>query len=263
MLLNEAQAFSFIILFISLASILQTIELLMLKQFFQPRGVWDWNLISKDFEFLPKPLCLFFGFLLGYPNFVYLLWVRLLASVVAIFFIHPALLFILAISTLLISLRWRGTFNGGSDYMTWLIWFSTFIASCCMFIPGIKTACIWYIALQSCASYFIAGVAKLKKVSWRRGLALYSFLNSPTTSKNKMASFIKASPALCFVFSWAILIFEISAPVIFLNHTVAMGFISLAVLFHLMNFAIFGLNRFLFAWAATYPALLYCSQYNF
>ena len=37
------------------------------------------------------------------------------------------------------------------------------------------------------------------------------------------------------------------------------GILVAAIGFHLVNFYAFGLNRFLFAWAAAYPALYFCS----
>jgi hypothetical protein len=36
--------------------------------------------------------------------------------------------------------------------------------------------------------------------------------------------------------------------------------LGLGLCFHLGAWLVFGLNRFVFVWAAAYPALLWCSQ---
>jgi hypothetical protein len=60
--------------------------------------------------------------------------------------------------------------------------------------------------------------------------------------------------------SWAVMIFECLFPLALVNTQSCLAFMSVAILFHLSNFYLFGLNRFLLSWAAAYPALLYCSQ---
>ena len=40
----------------------------------------------------------------------------------------------------------------------------------------------------------------------------------------------------------------------------ALAFCAVALVFHLLVFRFFGLNRFVWAWVATFPAILYCAE---
>jgi hypothetical protein len=44
---------------------------------------------------------------------------------------------------------------------------------------------------------------------------------------------------------------------------VCVAIVAVALAFHIANVYVFGLNRFVWAWAATYPALYFCSRSHF
>ena len=128
---------------------------------------------------------------------------------------------------------------------------------------GVAFGCLWYISLQVCASYFIAGVVKLRRKNWRTGLALRGFLSSTIFEPQPiLQAFTQRAHLLCLA-SWLIMLFEISFPLALSSPKICLIFIGMAFLFHLANCYIFGLNRFLFAWSAAYPALFYCSLISF
>ncbi len=51
------------------------------------------------------------------------------------------------------------------------------------------------------------------------------------------------------------MLFELLMPITFLNATSLAIALMVAASFHLANAWVFGLNRFLWSWLATYPAL--------
>src|SRR4051812_3237546 len=106
---------------ISIAIIFQTIELLQMRKVVSPAGIWTWDIVKREFEIFPRIVQKSFHVFLSYPAFKYLLVARLLLAVLCIFYSSPVFLFILFLSTILICLRWLGTFNGGSDFMTLII----------------------------------------------------------------------------------------------------------------------------------------------
>jgi hypothetical protein len=59
--------------------------------------------------------------------------------------------------------------------------------------------------------------------------------------------------------SWSVLCFECGFPVALLVPSVTLPWLAVGLLFHVANAYIFGLNRFVFAWLAAYPSLLYFS----
>jgi len=210
---------------ISVAVVLQTIEFFWVRPF---RA----ELLAPEF---PKIL----RWILKMDRAV--LTIRLLAAIAALLFPSAALAAILLLTTWMVAIRWRGTFNGGSDFMTFHILAAWSVSLC---VPSLEKACLYYIAIQLILSYFVAGIAKILNPSWRNGEALKTFL---TRSGFHLAA------GICVLLSWVILLFEILYP---LSIVTPWPFVVLGGLFHLVNSYVFGLNRFFFAWLAGYPALL-------
>lgn len=251
-----ALAWSQKILAISL--IIQTTELLIINNSTQLRKIWSGQVLQKDWPF--KIAQWLNSFYLVEQNFSILLILRLLLAVL-LFFLDSALIpiFILFLSYLVV-LRLRGPFNGGSDYMTIQLLLAL---SFCRYTddPRWRLIVIWYLSFQVVLSYFIAGWVKIKTSEWRSGFALSRFV---LNSNYRVPEFLKrpfANSIFCFVSSWIILLFECLFPIVLIWPQTVQYFTFLGLIFHGLVFIIFGLNRFVWAWSATYPILLFCS-YN-
>ena len=139
----------------------------------------------------------------------------------------------------------------------------TLIASVGLGIASLGENSFWssvglaYIAAQGVISYFVAGWIKIKKPNWRHGLALPAFLNSSIYSEPNKLIHLLREPSIAKQLTWATLIFELGFPLALINKPLAILFCSIACLFHLGNAYVFGLNRFLWAWAVTWPAIIY------
>jgi len=64
-------------------------------------------------------------------------------------------------------------------------------------------------------------------------------------------------PRLLWCAGWAVMLFELTFPLALLQREWLFAALLLAALFHIANACLFGLNRFVWAWIATYPALLW------
>lgn len=234
---------------ISIAVFFQSLEMLLIRPTFGPRGVWKWEILKSEFGILAP--------LLRYKPFLFLLIVRAIAAEISIFYFNPFALGIMALVTLLIAIRWRGTFNGGCDSMTLLTLNYLCLAAIASNQLVVQQVCLALIALQSGLSFFLAGVAKIRSNNWRTGRALQHFGCSPAYSPPKLLSRMLENPRIAFLGSWTILLFEILFPLAFLSTRLAVIFLVTAGIFQLGNFIAFGLNRFFFAWIATYPAILF------
>ncbi|MEW6056674.1 MAG: HTTM domain-containing protein [Bdellovibrionota bacterium] len=261
MLLSKTQALIWTQNLIALAVFLQTLEFLQIRKTWGKNPIWDWEVIRIEFQFLPRYLRFFLDAVLNNSRFIFLLLIRAVAAVFVFFIPHPAFFFILLSTTVLISLRWRGTFNGGSDFMTLIVLTALVLGGLFAHTPGAQTACLWYIAFQTSSSYFISGLAKITKRNWRTGKALKGFFESTVYEPSPVLGFASRRPRVLFFASWFVMIFECTFPVALVNPNLCLAYLGLALGFHLANFYVFGLNRFLFAWAAAYPALYFCSQY--
>ncbi len=192
--------------------------------------------------------------------------VRLALSAVLIFgfgkylkVIEPVFYMGLIFSSVGLVVRFNGPLGGGSDSITFQVLVGLLIAALGVANPALVRIGLGWIAAQSVLSYFLAGVAKLSATNWRTGFALETLLRAdgPYTLFKPASSFAD-SKTLCAALSWMIILFEIAFPlVLVLPWEGKLAMLSAGLLFHITNAFVLGLNRFIWAWAATYPALLY------
>ena len=167
-------------------------------------------------------------------------WVLLSLSVHSVFVLH----------------RFQGPYNGGSDRMGLLILYCLCLSR---WLPAglLSQATFGYLGIQVILSYFISGQVKIVNPEWRSGRALadvFSFSAYPVAEKLRgLANW----PRLLWGASWAVMLFEVLFPLSFLNATVLSAALVLAATFHLANAWLFGLNRFLWFWIASYPSLIW------
>jgi hypothetical protein len=168
------------------------------------------------------------------------------------------LLFVLA---LLLLLRWRGAFNGGSDFMTLVALSGLLLAHGVGHFTDNVTgwrAGFWYITLHTISSYFVSGWVKLLRPEWRSGRAMTLFLDTGVYGPLPERSVLR-HPILARLGAWSFTVWEGCFPLALLNVRWAWLFCSVAALFHLLVFRFFGLNRFFWAWLSTFPAVIYCA----
>lgn len=246
---------------VALAVFLQTVELLQCRSACADSGIWRWELLRREHGALPAPLRWLFAACLPYRPFVALLLLNLACAVLLGLGVSAAALFLL-FAQLAVCVRFRGTFNGGSDTLTVLILMALSVAW--LFDakenPLVGKACLAYIAVQVTLSYFIAGVAKLKEAAWRNGAALRVFVTSTRYGAPRCVRRLLDGERRCRVFSWGVLLFECGFPLAWADPRLCLALLAVSFAFHLGNSLVFGLNRFLFAWSAAYPALLFGSQ---
>ncbi|MDB4990089.1 MAG: hypothetical protein JWN04_5267 [Myxococcaceae bacterium] len=248
---------------LSLSLVLQTLELLHVRAAFGELGSFPWSVLRRDFAGLPAWSRRVLDALLPYPRFMAVLSLQL-AAALALPWAHGALCpLLLLCTTLLVCVRFRGTYNGGSDSMTIVVLLALCVARASQELSAGELwirASLGYIAAQLLLSYSIAGVAKLRHESWRRGRALGLLVRVRQYYVPASVERMLAVPGLARCGGWLVLLFELSAPLTLLvgpRFTVA--WLAVGLSFHLLIAVTLGLNRFLWAWLAAYPALLFWS----
>jgi Vitamin K-dependent gamma-carboxylase len=242
---------------VALSLLVQSLELWSLRRLAADDGVWRWAILRDEVAVFPRPIRAVLERLLAYPVFRVVLALRLVAAPLLAVVPHVAIVAFLFATSILVALRWRGSFNGGSDFMTLIVLSALTVAKA---YPPVAWACLWYIALQACNSYFLAGVAKLRTANWRSGRALAGFAQTTVFGSPGLAGPFVTYPWLARAASWCVIGLECLFPLSLLHPTLALAFMGMAMAFHLGNAQVFGLNRFVLAWAATYPAVLYCAS---
>jgi hypothetical protein len=246
--------------FASFAVVLQTLEYFQIRSTFGSEGIWSWQVLKRDFLSLSRPI---FATFLSDRAFLLLLALRLCAALAAPFFEGGLLWSFLWFSTFAVALRWRGNFNGGSDSMMLIVLASLAVTE--LFGQenlAVARVCLGYVATQTCLSFFIAGVVKIRKEKWRSGDALLGFLSSDYYAVPALlGNAFTRSQNLVRGASWLVILFECLFPLALAHPSVCFIFIGCALAFQLTNAVVLGLNRFLWAWASAYPALFWLSTY--
>ena len=247
-------------LLFGMSLVIQTLEYLRMGKFTANDAFWSWQLQRADIPNAPIRACLD---VLFQPHVhQWHLWLRLLAAAALAWqgASLPLIVFLFA-GNLLILIRWRGAFNGGSDFFTLVVLTGLLIAQvlgALGHVPLGWEAGFWYIAIQAVTSYFMSGAVKLLRREWRNGSAMTIFLNGaiygPLSAKHPLRN-----KWLAMLGSWGFIVWEILFPFSLLDPRLAAVFCALAALFHFLVFWFFGLNRFFWAWLCAFPAIIWCS----
>lgn len=212
----------------SLAIVLQSLESLFIKP-------WPWAVLQPEMPTVLRPF-------LKHERLLHL--VRLLAVVAAAATFHPLAIAIVLLVTWIVNVRWRGTFNGGSDAMTFQI---LTIWLLCEIFQGHEFAFSGYLSFLLVLSYFVAGIAKVKNPAWRDGSMMATVaLQYASGTPHRIWNSGKMG-------AWGVMIFELAFPIALL---VPLPFLMAAFVFHLAATYTIGLNRFFFVWIALFPAFL-------
>jgi hypothetical protein len=250
-------AFSLTTHLLAFAMTLQAAEIFLLTRQEEFRAIWSWTNLEPDLSRgLPLPphiLSAVFSNL----GLAVIAVVQLLASAAAFYFPSPYLFALLALTHLLICIRFRGSFNGGSDMMTFVVLTGVLIA----LIGGEEKFIKWgllYVTIHVLYAYFKAGLAKIQQPEWRLGLVIPAFLEKSLYPEIRdFGRLLRGRPSLALVMSWGVMGFELSAIALpFVPEDVAVYF-AVAVSFHFLNYLAFGLNRFFWIWLCAWPAVFY------
>lgn len=155
--------------------------------------------------------------------------------------------------------RFQGPYNGGSDAMSVLVLL-------CLFAARVAPTDLWrelalgYLAFQLTFSYFQSGYIKVINADWRSGRALTDVFAITAYPVSQYARRWAQWPRLMLAMSWGVILFELLFPLALLNQLALVIALAIAMLFHLANACLFGLNRFFWIWPAAYPVIIWFQQ---
>lgn len=162
----------------------------------------------------------------------------------------------LLVNALFILHRFQGPYNGGSDLLGYLILTCLCVAHAVPDPAWIEYV-LAYLALQPILSYVKSGWSKAVHRDWWSGQALrdvFEFSAYPV-SEAVRSRFLHS--ALLAPMAWTVIVFELAFPLALLSHEALVVMLALAASFHVANFLLFGFNRFVWIWVASYPSILW------
>ncbi len=242
--MNPSDVFLWIYRIISLGVIIQTLELLHSSILWRESGAFRSGLPGKPFRLL--------------------LVTRILLAISLLFMglneVFPYWLSLLWIFNWVIYWKFQGALTGGSDYMMNIIFLGILWG---LFVD--QRTGIYFIAVQALMSYVLAGAFRLKEPSWRNGTALSFFLDATLFRPGACLTFLGSQVWLMRILSWTLIFLEIAFPLLIVLPQIPFQPWKIALfvaggLFHALNSYLFGINRFIYSWIATYPAIHFLSK---
>lgn len=262
-----AEALAVVTWLIAAAVVLQTAELWVIRRAMGDDGVWAWSALrspgrgassdtgSADGAFADR--------VFGQRGVTVTLVARGLSAAIVPWLppgpLCTVLLAVALVTTMLIALRWRGSFNGGSDAMTLHVLLAVTLHAAVPDSDAMTRGCVWYVAIVSVHSYALAGLAKIVHRPWRDGSALHAFVTTAVHVPPPVLLRGLAHPVVARLGAWTVMGLELAAPLALVDPRLCVGFVVIAAAFHVGNAWVFGLSRFVLPWLATYPALYACS----
>lgn len=152
---------------------------------------------------------------------------------------------------------WVGM-NGAEHVLT-----ANLIAFAAAYAAGTELAAqaaLVFVAIRALIEYAAAGWLKLLAArDWAGGASLRLVLECPDYGNRRLAQFLRRFPRLLGLASVLVIAVEIAAPLaLFLPFPWAELLLAAALAFHVTVAVVMGLNTFVWAFAATYPPILYC-----
>lgn len=259
-------AYTLIVILASAGVFIASVELLTLREQFEDGGLFSWDVLRTVSRVTlsvgtgrPRQV-------ISHPLFVPAVTsARALAALILIFVrnshaLSTTCVFVVIVASIL--MYWRAPLGmDGSDQMSLITFVSVAIH---MLFPGdvhIAQASLWFIAIQGCLSYSVAGIAKVISPAWRSGEAVRRILGTRTYGSSSSASFVSGRDGACIALSWLLMLFECSFPLALAFGEAGFAvFAVLGIFFHISIAVIMGLNTFVWAFVATYPAILFCAM---
>jgi hypothetical protein len=260
MVLTADDAILFTVRISAVGVIITSLELVLRAEVVAPNGLMSWHVSRID-----KPWMIagrrgrladaVFG--AGLP---FLLSLRL--AVAALCLVAPAGVVLSApviasAALLVVSLSVRSPFGlNGADQLDTIIYGGLALVMLHR-NPTTERWYIWFLAAQCCLAYGVAGVAKARSPVWRDGTGLQRILGVRSYVGAGTARFAEQHARIILLLSWATIGWECSFwTVLLLPQRLALLVLAGGIAFHVIIGFVMGLNDFIWAFLALYPAII-------
>lgn len=239
-----------------------TLELLACRRDYAPGGMFSWELrrLRLDPDAGPsrrRILDVVFGRAVTGVLLARLLLLALLMLTPAGGWAHALCLAALVADFLLVSWR-REWGNDGSDQMSTIVLVALFTGTVPFADRFLQVAALVFVSAQACLAYGTAGVAKVLSPVWRSGEAVALILDTAVYGHSGTARTLQRHVRLNQWLTWSVLAAEVGlAFVLFLPAPWAWALLAWGVSFHIATALMMGLNCFVWAFLATYPAIVF------
>ncbi len=241
-------------------TLLDSLNIFYCHKLFKRGGLLSYSRIKDDIFLVSYKMIfsIIIKFFFDYPNFIILIALRFIISILLISnIIDEVYIFLILLIQILILYRneiWLGLADGFS--MIIFISLSVYFNFDSIFIKDIS---IYFISIMTIISYFFTAYYKMKGKLWLNGQALKLILSTDVFGNEKMHYILHKNPKLSILLNHSVILFQLSTFFSILSPKLAIIFICLGFLFHLSISALMNLNNFFWVYISTYPCIYYMS----
>ena len=263
MALTALQSLRLIELLGAICVVLSSLEFLLRPRLIDDASLMSWPLFRLRHPwFIEGAVGGALDRVLAYPTVFTIIAARLAAATFLVVGVeasvpHLALLATVALTTSTMMLR--TTFGlEGSDQVVLLL----FVTLTLIFVhpsPIVIDIGLWFIALQTALAYFTSGIYKITSRTWLDGSALVGIFGTQAYGHPAVARLLALHPQATTWLSRLFCAAECAFPLVLVLPASALPpFLVGGLLFHLCCAFFMGLNNFLWAFVAMYPAVAFC-----
>ncbi|MFG1945696.1 hypothetical protein [Nonomuraea sp. NPDC048826] len=244
---------------------LASMEYLARPEMFEDTGLMSWEVERLRIRMLAGKKADWLNVIFKPPGIHIMLNLRLVA---ALTLVNPrtdkttrdfAVAFI-AVTNYMLAVRIRAG-TDGTEHMSQLTYLALLATRFFPNDPKARAASAWFIGGQCMLSYLAAGLAKAAGPSWRQGQAMPGIFRTYVYGDERIYKIFKDRPTLSKLAGWGVIVGESILPLaLVLPKKSAWAMLGTGVAFHAGNAAFMGLNRFLWSFVGTYPAVIYMSK---
>lgn len=221
-------------------------------------NIWSFNNLRIELRSIIPIQDKFLEKIFSIHAFRYISILQVIISVYSIFFPNFYSYLILIFSHLYICMRFRGSFNGGSDMMLFVLLTGTLWINLPISHNPYQKWGLIYIGIHVIYSYLKSGLVKVVEKDWRSGKALVVFLSrSHFPQAQNISCFLLNHKYISIILCWLVIFFELSIFLIFTSDIILIAYLITSFCFHFLNYFTFGLNRFFLTWMAGWPAVCF------
>ena len=262
--LSSLSAFRATEFLVALGASVATLELLTIHKALRDDGLLSWRVHRLSHPRISRLLALLrFDRCFQYPAVLTLLAIRLLAGILVAVSIclrwpfRPEL-YLLVATSLLFNLRCSEG-NDGSDQMSLFILISASLGEAVHTLHSYE-AVLFFIAAQSALSYGTSGFLKVREQGWRNGQFVTEILATSTFGNRELLNLFRKHRPIRVIVGCMVAFGDcLLALAAFLPPLLCAALLFFGVCMHIGIARILGLNTFLWAFVATYPAALFVS----
>lgn len=265
---DPAACVELVVRLVAVSSACSATESLVARRVFADDALLGWPLLRSRSRLVGDgPVARALGALFAERGILWLHGARLLAVGLLLGmthhdFLRPATLFVLFVAQCFLHLRQFGVAIIGGDRMRMLVLGALTLRELAPESALATKSALWFIAGQCALAYCTSGILKWQRTpEWRNGTAVGLLLRAEFLGDVGIAAWLTAHSGVNRAATWGVLALEVLFPLALLGGPpVAVLFVGGAFLMHLGIGHFMGLAPFLWAFLASYPAVLFTSQ---